>query len=317
MDDSAAGARPLAGKRVLITGASSGVGVAAAAAFARAGAHVCLLARSREGLEIAAQAARARGAIAHVVPADVSDREALEAAVTEAVELMGGLDVLVSNHAAMVFGTFEQVAPEDFDRAIDITFTGAVNAIRSVMPHLERSGGSIVVTGSIMTKVPLPTFASYAAAKHALRGFVGSLRIELRGRKSPVTISMVNPGAIDTPLWGHVTSATGRLPRNPPDLYSPEVIARALVAVAIRPRREITVGGEARIIELGWAFARPIAELVLTLVARFYSSSRVPAGAGGLVRVASGEGRAGGGLHGRPSLWAWLRLGRPYRRGHP
>lgn len=307
----------LAGKRVLITGASSGVGVAAAAAFASAGAEVCLLARNRDGLELAALAARARGARAHVVPADVSDREELEAAVGEAVRLMGGLDVLVSNHAAMVFGTFDQVAPEDFDRAIAITFTGAVNAIRSAMPHLERSGGSIVVTGSIMTKVPLPTFASYASAKHALRGFVGSLRIELRGRRSPVTISMVNPGAIDTPLWGHVTSSTGRLPRNPPDLYSPEVIARALVAVAIRPRREITVGGEARIIELGWAFFRPIAEWVLTVVGRYYASSRVPARAPGLVRVPTGEGRANGGLHGRPSLWAWIRLGRAYRRGRP
>jgi NAD(P)-dependent dehydrogenase (short-subunit alcohol dehydrogenase family) len=289
--------------------------VAAAAAFARAGAEICLLARSPEGLEVAAQAARARGARAHVVPADVADREAMETAVTRAVELMGGLDLLVSNHAAMVFGPFDEVAPEDFDQAIAITFTGAVNAMRSAMPHLERSGGAIVVTGSIMTKVPLPTFSSYAAAKHALRGFVGSLRIELRGRRSPVTVSLVNPGAIDTPLWGHVTSATGRLPRNPPDLYSPEVIARTLVAVAIRPRNEITVGGEARIIELGWTFVRPVAEWVLAVVARYYASSRSPARSGGLVRSPSGDGRASGGLHGRPSVWAWVRLGRPYRRG--
>lgn len=310
-----AGGAALAGKRVLITGASSGVGVAAAVAFARAGAEVCLLSRRREGLEVAAQGVRALGATAHVVPADVSDREALESAVAEAVGLMGGLDVLVSNHAAMVFGPFDRVSPEDFERAIDITFMGAVNAIRSALPHLERSGGCIVVTGSIMTKVPLPTFASYAASKHALRGFVGSLRIELRGRRSPVSISMVHPGAIDTPLWDHVTSATGRLPHRPPDLYSPEAIARALVAAAIRPRDEFTVGGEARIIELGWAVARPFAEWVLAIVARFYASSRVPAPAPGLVRAPTGEGRARGGHHGRPSLWAWLRLGRPYRQG--
>lgn len=304
---------PLAGKRVLITGASSGVGVAAATAFALAGAQLCLLARRSEGLETAAQAARARGAVAHVVTADVSDREALGAAVNRAVELMGGLDVLVSNHAAMIFGAFDQVAPEDFERTIDITFMGAVNAIRSALPHLEDSGGTIVVTGSIMTKVPLPTFSSYAAAKHALRGFVGSLRIELRGRRSPVSISLINPGAIDTPLWGHVSSATGRLPNHPPDAYSPDAIARALVAAAIRPRPEFTVGGEARIVELGWAFARPVAERVLTVVARYYASSRKPAPPG-LVREPTGEGRAGGGHHGRSSVWAWLRLGAPYRR---
>jgi NAD(P)-dependent dehydrogenase (short-subunit alcohol dehydrogenase family) len=303
-------------RRVLITGASSGVGVATAEAFARAGADLVLLARRREGLEVAARAARGYGATVHVVPADVSDRPALEAAIEEAVGLLGGLDVLVSNHAGMVFGNFDEVAPEDFDRTIDVTFTGAVNAIRAALPHLERTGGSIVVTGSIMAKVPLPTLSSYAAAKHALRGFVASLRVELRARKSPVSISMVHPGAIDTPLWDTISSARAVLPRNPPDLYKPEVMARAILAAAIRPRPEFTVGGESRIIEMGWAYARPIAELVLTLVSRFYSSGHTPAvSGGGLLRVPTGSGKASGGRHGRPSLWAWLRLGRPYRSG--
>ncbi|HEX8104448.1 MAG TPA: SDR family NAD(P)-dependent oxidoreductase, partial [Solirubrobacteraceae bacterium] len=302
------------GKRVLISGASSGVGVATACAFARAGADVALLARRREGLEVAARAARASGGRAVVVPADVTDREALTAAVDEAArQLGGGLDVVVSNHAGMLFGTFEEVSPEDFDATIATTFTGAVNLVRAAMPHLERSSGAIVLTGSIMGKVPLPTFASYVAAKHALRGFAGSLRVELRRRRSPVSISIVNPGAIDTPLWSHVSSATGRLPRNPPDLYRPDVIARGLVAAAIRPRPEITIGGEARIVELGWAFARPLAEWVLTIVSRFYASGKRPAPPVGLLRGPTGEGEAAGGLHGRPSLWAPIRLGRPYR----
>jgi NAD(P)-dependent dehydrogenase (short-subunit alcohol dehydrogenase family) len=215
----------------------------------------------------------------------------------------------------MVFGTFDQVSPADFDATIETTFIGAVNAIRSAMPHLERSGGSIVITGSIMGKVPLPTFSSYAAAKHALRGFVGSLRVELRRHKSPVSISIVNPGAINTPLWDHVSSA-GRLgPRHPPDMYKPEVMARGLVAAAIRPRHEITIGGEARIVELGWTFARPVAERVLAVVSRYYASGWHPAPAGGLLRQATGQGRAAGRYLGRPSLWAPLRLGRPYRKG--
>lgn len=304
----------LSGKRVLITGASSGVGVAAAAAFARAGADVALLARRREGLERAAEGARAYGGAVHVVPADVSDRPALDAAVEEAIDRLGGLDLLISNHAAMIYGNFGEVTPEEFDRTLDITFTGAVNVIHAALPHLERSGGGIVVTGSIMGKVPLPTLASYAAAKHALRGFLGSLRVELRARKSPVTISIVNPGAVDTPLWDHLSAAGPIQVRNPPDLYSPETIARALVAVAIQPRAEFTVGGEARIIELGWAFARPIANGVLTLVSRYYSSGKRPAPAVGLLRGPTGEGIASGGRHGRPSLWAWIRLGAPYRK---
>ena len=306
--------RSLTGKRVLITGASSGVGVAAASAFARAGADVALLARRREGLEVAAAAARRHGGRAVVVPADVTDRAALTRAVDEAAERLGGLDVVVSNHAGMLFGTFEEVSPEDFEATIATTFIGAVDLVRAAMPHLERSAGTIVITGSIMGKVPLPTFASYVAAKHALRGFAGSLRVELRRRRSPVSISIVNPGAIDTPLWRHVSSATPRLPRNPPDLYRPDVIARGIVAAAIRPRPEMTIGGEARIVELGWAFARPLAEWVLTVVSRFYASGRRPAPTLGLLRGPTGDGRAGGGFHGRPSLWAPIRFGRPYRR---
>ena len=304
----------LAGKRVLITGASSGVGVAAASAFAREGADLALLSRRREGLEVAARQARRFGGRAVVVPADVSDRAAVEAAVAEAVRELGGLDFLVSNHAGMLFGNFDEVSPEDFERTIDVTFLGAVNAIRAALPHLEASGGAIVVTGSIMGKVPLPTFSSYAAAKHALRGFLGSLRVELRAKRSPVSISIVNPGAIDTPLWHTVSSARRVGPRNPPDLYKPEVMARGLVAAALHPRPEVTIGGEARIVELGWGFARPVAEFVLTIVSRYYSSGKRTAPAGGLLRVPTGDGRVSGGFHGRPSLWAPLRLGRPYRR---
>ncbi|MDP9384431.1 MAG: SDR family NAD(P)-dependent oxidoreductase, partial [Actinomycetota bacterium] len=279
------------------------------------GAEVALLARSRPGLEVAAQAARRYGGQAHVVPADVSDRPALEAAVEEAVARLGGLDVLVSNHAGMVFGNFADVAPEDFDRTIEVTLIGVANAIRAALPHLERSGGNIVVTGSIMATVPLPTFASYVAAKHGVRGLVASLRLELRRNRSPVSISMIHPGAIDTPLWRNLSSAGRYVPRRPPDLYSPEAIARALVAAAIRPRAEFTVGGSARVVQLGWSLLRPVAEQVLALVSRYYLSGRHPAPRVGLLRGPVGDGRASGGFHGRPSLWAWLRLGRPYRQG--
>lgn len=293
--------------------------MATAVAFARAGADVALLARNREGLEVAARAAAIHGRATHVIPADVSDRPALEAAVAQAVAALGGLDVLVSNHAGMVFGNFTDVEPADFDRTLDVTFTGAVNAIRAALPNLERTAGTIVVTGSIMTTVPLPTFSSYTAAKHALRGFVNTLRIELRTQGSPVTISMMHPGAVDTPLWDHVSSASDRRARNPPDLYSPEVMARAIVALAARPRAEFTVGGEGLGLQLAYAHARPVMDRVLALVSRFYSSSSDPAQPEGLVRARGGvgEGIAAGGRHGRPSLWAWLRLGRPYRRRGP
>lgn len=300
----------LEGKRVLITGASSGVGAAAAEAFARAGAGMVLLSRSRPGLEVVAARVRAHGVPAHVVVADVSDRARVEAAVADAAALLGGLDVVVLNAAGMVFGPFWEVTPEDFDHTVDVTFTGAVDVTRAALPHLIASGdGAIVATGSMMARVPLPTFSSYAAAKHALRGFLNSLRIELKTAGVPVTISMVHPGPVNTPLWDHVSSAVGRLPRRPPDGYAPEEIARALVACAVSRRSEITVGGEARAMELLYAGARPIADRVLILVARYYNGGQRPATEPGLLREPTGRGDARGkNPWRRPSFWGRVRL---------
>jgi NAD(P)-dependent dehydrogenase (short-subunit alcohol dehydrogenase family) len=298
----------LDGKVVLITGASSGVGAAAAEAFADEGAHVALLARSRTGLERVATRVRRRGVDALVLEADVTDREALAAAVRRTEDELGGLDVLVSSAAAMVFGRFEQVRPEDFDRTIAVTFGGAVNAIRAALPALARRQGTIVAVGSTMTTVPLPTFSSYAAAKHALRGFLGSLRIELHAAGDPVTVSLVNPGPVDTPLWEHTTTATGKLSAKPPDSYTPEAVADVIVACARRPRPEVTVGAEGRIMELVWTFARPVAERVLGVVHRLYSSGKHPYAAPGALWEPSGQGEARDDMHGRPSVTAAVRM---------
>lgn len=299
----------LIGRRVLLTGASSGIGAAAAEAFAEAGADLVLVARSEAGLRAAAERARGHGVAVHVVPADLTDRAQVERAVEEAVARLGGLDVLVWNAAGMVFGAFGAVSPEAFDKTMAATFTAAVDTIRVALPHLEESSGVIVATGSIMAKVPLPRFTAYASAKHALRGFLGSLRVELKSLGSPVRVAMVHPGPVDTPLWGHVTAAGDTGPRRPPDTYAPEVMARSLVAAAERPRPEFTVGLEARAIEWLFGFSRPVADLVLVAVDRWYGSGRQPGDREGLLwtREGTGTGAASGGLHGRPSLWGFIR----------
>jgi NAD(P)-dependent dehydrogenase (short-subunit alcohol dehydrogenase family) len=299
----------LHGRRVLITGASSGVGVAAAEAFAREGATVALLARSRPGLEAVADRIRAEGGTAHVVVCDIGEREQVGPAVEAAVRAMGGLDVLVSNAASMVFGRFPEVSPEDFDRTMAVTFGGAVDVIRAALPHLGRDGGgAIVATGSTMARVPLPTFISYVAAKHALRGFLNTLRVELTEANVPISVSMVHPGPVDTPLWHHVSSATGNEPRNPPDQYAAGEIARALVACAKKPRREISVGFEGRLMEMGFAYLPALADPIVALVGRWYRRGSEPAPQPGGLWEGQGTGDSSGHLHGRPSLWVRLRL---------
>lgn len=266
----------LEGKVVLITGASSGLGLAAAEAFAREGCDVALLARGRERLQKAAKKVRAHGRRALVTPADVTDRDAVQAAVDRTVRELGALDVLVLCAAGTVFGPFLEVEPDDFDHVTDVTYTGAVNCVRSALPELERTAGTIIATGSLMAKVPLPTFASYAAAKHAERGFLNTLRVELRAAGSPVEISQLHPGAIDTPVWDETPSATGFLPRRPPSDDSAEDVAGALVALAENPRAEVMVGPEAQAIQ--WLFdnVRPAGDMLLSVVHHYYLSGKRP-----------------------------------------
>ena len=297
---------------MLITGASSGIGAAAAEAFAAEGAHLAVLARSREGLEAVADRARAHGVDVHVFAADISERAEVESAVQAAASALGGLDVLVLNAAAMVFGHFWEVEPDAFDRTIDISFRGAVDTTRAALPHLSADGGgTIIATGSIMARMPLPTFSSYTAAKHALRGFLNTLRIELRAADIPVRVSMVHPGSVDTPLWEHVSTRTGHLPQRLPDHYAPEAVAAALVACVISGRKEFTVGGEARALELLQTFARPVLERALEVGVHYYRSGRRPPPPTGLLEGATGTGATSGGApFARRSLWTWLRLGR-------
>ena len=295
-------------KKVLLTGASSGVGLAAARLFADDGCDLALLARNPEGLETAAALVRARGRRAVVLPCDVTDQDAVDAAVERAERELGVIDVVVANQAAPVFGPFTEVSKGEFDRTIDVTFLGTVNVVRAALPALERSHGVLVATGSLMTKVPLPTFSSYAAAKHALRGFLNTLRIELRASGSPVRVAILNPGAIDTPFWRHASSVTGRQPRLPPEGYTAEVMARGLVELAGTPRPEVTIGAEGKAIELLWRLFRPGGDLVLRQVHRWYLTGKKDAPEPNALWEPRGEGwEETGPMIGRPSLTAPLR----------
>jgi NAD(P)-dependent dehydrogenase (short-subunit alcohol dehydrogenase family) len=267
----------LSGRRILITGASSGVGLAAVRRFAEEGAALALVARSEPALQAAAAVARERGAVAHVFPADLTDRAATTAAVEAAAEALGGLDVVVSNAGALAFGHLLEVDGDDFDRALAVTFTGAVNVIRAALPELRASRGLIVATSSIMARVPMPAFSAYTAAKHALRGFLNTLQIEEREQRSGVRVAMVSPGPIDTPIYERATSGTGRRPGRLPDAYSPETVAAALVRATLAPRHEHVVGGLSKLVELLYRSVRPAGELLLVLVDRWFRTGTAPA----------------------------------------
>jgi short-subunit dehydrogenase len=304
-------ARRLDGARALVTGASSGIGAATAQLLAREGADVALLARGEVGLHRVAERVAGEGRRAVVVPVDVGERQALEAAVEHATrELAGGLDVVVVAAAAGAFGRFAEIPPDDFERCVRVSLGGAVDTIRTVLPALERSAGRLVVVGSAVDAIELPLMSPYVAAKHGLHGFLQSLRAELRASSSRISVSEIRPGAVDSPFWRHLTHHAGLAPPRIPPLttYTTESVARAVVASAIEPRRSVTVGGSTVALEALERCARPLMERAFALVARLAreraTADDAPSGLWG----PSGDGELTGELRGRPSLLAALRL---------
>lgn len=230
----------LAGKRVVITGGSSGIGLACARELTARGARVALLARGDEAL---AQAAASLDGAA-VVVADVSDAGAMQRALGEAAQALGGLDAVVANAAASAYGPFVDMTPDDYERTIAIALFGMINTAHAALPHLEPTSGRLVVVGSIAGRVPVPWLAAYTAAKHGVRGFVRTLQTELRALGSPVSVALVAPGPVDTPFWRRARTTDGRTMPRLLGAYRAEDVARE-VARAVGPSRttERTVGG--------------------------------------------------------------------------
>jgi short-subunit dehydrogenase len=300
----------LNGSRVLITGASSGIGLLCAVDMAAEGAEVALIARSRPGLEEAARRVAQQGGTAHVYEADVADRDALTGAVAAAVEEMGGLDVVVSAAGASAYGEFREMPAEDFDRTVEVTFLGAVNLVRAALPHLEASKGNVVVVGSASDRVPLPLQSAYTASKAALSGFTEVLRAELKATGSNVSVSLLRPGPVDTPFWSHVTNPEGLAPPRPALVYSPETVSRAIVELAKRPRPSITVGLAMAAIQAG-ALVGPLARAGLGVATRL--ALRASGQRPGVVQALwepSGKGEPAESGKNRRSLWVDLRLKR-------
>ncbi|HSI80727.1 MAG TPA: SDR family NAD(P)-dependent oxidoreductase [Solirubrobacterales bacterium] len=290
-------------ERVLITGASSGIGLATAIEFGTRGADVALLARSANGLERGAEKVRAAGGNPLVSEADVTDRVGLEAAIERAAATFGGLDAVVVNAGAAAFGRFTETGTEDFDRTLAVTLRGAVQTIRLVLPHLERSGGSLVVVGSVADTIPLPLMAAYTAAKHGLRGFVDALGIELRSQGSSISLALVSPGPVDTPFWDNVATQEGHLPPRIPGAYRPEEVAVAIVRCVERRRSAgVTVGGAIVVIRALHSLLNPISERVLARIARWAGSAGAPGPGGRAIHGPAGDGVLRTGLGGRPSL---------------
>lgn len=228
---------------IVITGASAGVGRATAKAFALEGARVALIARGRAGLEGARRDVEKLGGEALILPLDVADAKAVEKAAQKIEKEFGPIDVWINNAMASVFSPIKEMTAEEFKRVTGVTYLGYVyGTLAALKRMLPRNRGLIIQVGSALAYRGIPLQSAYCAAKHAIQGFVDSLRCELLHDKSRVQVCMVDLPAMNTPQFGWVKSRLPRKAQPVPPIYQPEIAAEAIVYASRHPRREIYVG---------------------------------------------------------------------------
>ena len=232
------------GSRIaVVTGASAGIGRATAVEFARHGWRVALLARGIDGLEAARREVEDAGGEALVVETDVADLAQVEAAATRVESEWGPIDAWVNNAMATIFSRFLDVSPEDFRRATEVTYLGAVWGTRAALSRMKpRDRGVIVQVGSALAYRSIPLQSAYCGAKSALRGFTDSIRSELIHERSGVHVTMVQLSAFNTPQFEWARTTLGCRPKPMGKIFQPEVAARAIHWAATHRRRELWVG---------------------------------------------------------------------------
>src|ERR671923_1482549 len=233
----------LEGKVVAVTGASAGIGRAVVREFARRGAHVGLIARGEDRLQAAAAEVEEHGGRACVAPADVADAAQVERAAELIESELGPIDVWVNVAMTAVLAEVADTRPDEFLRVTEVTYLGSVHGAQSALRRmLPRDRGVIVQVGSALSRRGIPLQAPYCGAKHATKGFLDSLRVELRHRGSNVRVTLVQLPGVNTPQFGWVRTRLRRHPQPVPPIYQPEVAARAVAWAAEHPRRELWVG---------------------------------------------------------------------------
>ena len=294
--------RPLDQQTLVITGASSGIGLATALMAAERGASLVLVARDPDGLTAAADRCREAGGPGtrvETVAADVADYAALRLVAQRAKESFGGFDTWVNNAGASVYGRLEDIPMEDARQVFETNYWGTVHGSLVAVDHFRERGPSggrgmaLINIGSVLSDRAIPLQGQYCATKHAIKGFTDALRMELEKDGVPVSVSLIKPSSINTPYPEHAANyMPDAAPKLPEPAYEPEVVARAILACAEKPVREVTVGAKDGV--LAWASKVAPGAVDKVMESALFEQQKDYTGTGGPSKGALHEPQPGG-----------------------
>ena len=248
---------------VVITGASSGIGLVTARMAAKRGARLVLAARSEEALRQLVDEIKAEGGQAVSVVADVGYEDDVLRIAAAALCTFGGFDTWVNNAGVSIYGRVLDVSLDDHRKLFETNYWGLVHGSRIAAEHLRTRGGAIINVGSSLSDRAIPLQGTYCASKHAVKGFTDALRMELEEEGAPVSVTLIKPSAIDTPYKDHAKNYLPVEPENPPPVYAPETVAEAILFSAENPERDVFVGVGGKAISASGKYAPRMTDKVM------------------------------------------------------
>jgi short-subunit dehydrogenase len=248
---------------IVLTGASSGIGLTTARLAAKRGARLVLAARNREALAQLVEEIRSAGGEAEYVVADVGSERDVNEIAGVALERYGGFDTWINNAGGGIYGRLTEVLTEDHRRLFETNFWGVVYGSLVAVRHLGERGGALINVGSVVSDRVVPLQGMYSASKHAVKGFTDALRMELEAAGAPVSVTLIKPTSIDTPFTRHARNYMDEEPSLPPPVYAPELVAEAILHCAETPRRDMIVGGGGKMISALGLHAPRLADRVM------------------------------------------------------
>ncbi len=240
--------KPLDQQVIVITGATSGIGLTTAHSAAKAGAKLMLAARSEQTLREITNIINNGGGHAAYFVADVANRQQVERVAEVAIAEFGRIDTWVNNAGVSIYGRLDEVSEDDSRRLFDTNFWGVVNGSLVALKYLKKQGGALINMGSEVSDAVVPLQAMYSASKHAVKGFTDGLRLEIeKVDKAQVSITLIQPTAVNTPYPQHARNYLSQEAKLPDPQIDPQQVADAILDAAVKPRRDVTVGAMSKI----------------------------------------------------------------------